>query len=116
MVAAACFGAHAKVIIMMMNGTGWIKTEVDLAYLVVLLYSSSPALKFLRGSSARLRDKLCFPKTKQLVDIRQPPSAEARSADHNFVDSYFFFVDSVPAVEMTELMFYCNCNIPGCTY
>ncbi len=72
---------------MMMNGAGWIKTEVHSAYQVVLLYSSSPALKFLRGSSGRLRDKLCFPKTKQLVDIMQPPSAEARSVHHNFVDS-----------------------------
>lgn len=82
-----CFCIHAKVIIMMMKRTGWIKTEVDTAYQVVLLYSSPTALKFLGGSSGRLRDKLCFPKTKQLVDIRQPPSAEARSADHNFVDS-----------------------------
>lgn len=82
-----CFCIHAKVIIMMTNGPGWIKTEVHGAYRVVSLYSSSTALKFLRGSSGRLRDKLCFPKTKQLVDIRQPPFAEARSADHNSVDS-----------------------------
>lgn len=82
-----CFCIHAKVIIMVMNGAGWIKTEVRLAYQVVVLYSSPSALKFLRGSSGRLRDKLCFPKTKQLVDIRQPPFAEAKSADHNFVDS-----------------------------
>lgn len=81
------FESRLKVIIMMMNGTGWVKTEVHPAYQAVSLYSSPPALKFLGGSSGRLRDKLCFPKTKQLVDIRQPRSAEASAADHSFVDS-----------------------------
>lgn len=63
------------------------KTEVHSAYQVVFTLFSFPEIKFLRGSLGRLRDKLCFPKTKHLVDVRQPPSGEARSADRNFEDS-----------------------------
>lgn len=48
-VASACMCAHTKVIIMMMNGTGWRK-KMGSAYQVVLTLFSFPGLKFLRGS------------------------------------------------------------------
>lgn len=71
---------------MMMNGTDWIKNRGSLCLSSGFTLFSFPEIKFLRGSLGRLRDKLCFPKTKHLVDVRQPPSGEARSADHNFED------------------------------
>lgn len=89
-----------------MNGTDWIKTEVRFAYQVVLLYFSLPEIKFLRGSFKRLRDKLCFPKTKHLV---KPDLLTATLKIHKY------FVDSVPAVEKAELMLYFDCHLPACT-
>lgn len=49
-VSSACMCAHTKVIIMMMNGTGWRGKKTGSAYQVVWTLFSFPGLKFLGGS------------------------------------------------------------------